>query len=54
MLLSGRLFDEFTPELKQKVKMSGLDQWLEAIPRNLKVLFELSDDDGSFISIILT
>lgn len=40
MLLSGRNYDEFTPELKQKSIILGLEQWLPAIPRNLKVLFE--------------
>ena len=43
MLLSGKTLDEFTPELKQKAKMLGLDKWLDAIPRNLKVLFELNE-----------
>ncbi len=29
--------------LRQKSKYLGLDQWFENIPRNLRVLFELSD-----------
>jgi hypothetical protein len=40
LLLSGRKFDDFTPELKQKSKLLGLDQWLDAIPRNLKILLD--------------
>jgi len=43
MLLSGSPFDAFSPALQQKSKILGLEEWLESIPRNLKVLFELSD-----------
>jgi len=43
MLLSGSTFDAFSPMLKQKSKILGFDQWLDAIPRNLKILFELSE-----------
>ena len=43
MLLSGSPLDAFSPALKQKSKLLGLDPWMENIPRNLKVLFELSD-----------
>lgn len=43
MLLSGNYFDSFSPALKQKSKVLGLNDWLDAIPRNLKILFELSD-----------
>jgi len=43
MLLSGGPSDAFPPALKQKSKLLGLDQWLGNIPRNLKVLFVLSD-----------
>lgn len=42
MLLSGIPFDTFSPGLQRKSKILGLDQWLDAIPRNLKLLFELS------------
>ncbi len=42
-LLSGGPLDAFSPELRQKSKLLGLDPWIENIPRNLKVLFELSD-----------
>ena len=43
MLLSGGHFDAFPHALKQKSKMLGLNNWLDAIPRNLKILFELSE-----------
>ncbi len=43
MLLSGSPWDTFSPALKQKSKLLGLDQWLGCIPRNLQALFELSD-----------
>jgi epoxyqueuosine reductase len=42
-LISGGPLDAFSPELKQKSKLLGLEPWLDNIPRNLKVLFELSD-----------
>ena len=43
MLMAAREFSEFNPALQKKVKVLGMDQWLKAIPRNLKVLFELSE-----------
>jgi epoxyqueuosine reductase len=43
MLLSGISFDKLPPALRQKSKLLGLNAWYGAIPRNLKVLFELSD-----------
>jgi epoxyqueuosine reductase len=43
MLLSGSPFDAFPPALQQKAKILGLHDWLSAIPRNLKILFELHD-----------
>jgi epoxyqueuosine reductase len=46
MLLSGSPWDDFPPALKQKSKILGLDEWLGAIPRNLKILFELSEAKG--------
>lgn len=45
MLLSGRPFDAFPPALQQKSKRLGFDAWLSAIPRNLKILFELHDTE---------
>lgn len=41
-LMSGEEFKKFNPDLKKKVKLLGLDQWLKAIPRNLSVLFKLN------------
>lgn len=46
MLLSGSSFDTFPASLRQKSKILSLDKWLDAIPRNLKILFELSDNAG--------
>ncbi len=46
MLLEGRTLDEYSDEFIQRAKMIGLTHWpdiLKAIPRNLKVLFELSE-----------
>jgi epoxyqueuosine reductase len=43
MLLSGSPFDTFSLDLKQKSITLGLHQWLDAIPRNLKILLESSD-----------
>jgi epoxyqueuosine reductase len=43
LLLSGSPLDAFTPELKQKAKYLGMDEWIGSIPRNMKALFELSD-----------
>jgi epoxyqueuosine reductase len=43
MLLSGSPFDTFPPEMRQKTNLLGLDQWSGSIPRNLQVLFELSN-----------
>ena len=45
MLLSGKLMKEFPPTLKKKVVFLGMDQWLSAIPRNIKVLLENSESD---------
>jgi epoxyqueuosine reductase len=42
ILLSGSPFESFSPTLKYKSKILGLDDWLGAIPRNLNILFELS------------
>lgn len=39
MLLSGT-FESFSPDLKQKCRVLGLDEWFDAIPRNLRILFE--------------
>lgn len=41
MLLDGKPIDTFSEEFKAKIFMLGLDEWYEAIPRNLKTLFEL-------------
>lgn len=46
MLLDGRTLNEYSDEFIQKAKMLGLTQWpdvLKVIPRNLRVLFEMSD-----------
>lgn len=41
MLLDGKPIDTFSEEFKTKVYMLGINEWYEAIPRNLKTLFEL-------------
>ncbi len=43
MLMQGRTYDEFSPELKQKSNLLGLHRWPDGIPKNLRVLFELSE-----------
>lgn len=40
MLLDGKPIDTFSKEFKTKIYMLGIDEWYEAIPRNLKTLFE--------------
>ncbi|HCO74768.1 MAG TPA: hypothetical protein DIT16_07950 [Clostridium sp.] len=40
MLLEEKSIDSFPAGFKSKVYMLGIDQWYEAIPRNLKVLFD--------------
>lgn len=42
-LLAGKQFNEFDFDLQKKVKVLGMDQYLTAIPRNLKILFELNN-----------
>jgi epoxyqueuosine reductase len=39
-ILKGKQFKKLNPELRKKVKMLGMDLWLNAIPRNLKILFQ--------------
>lgn len=41
MLLNGKSIDTFSKEFKTKIYMLGINEWYEAIPRNLKTLFEL-------------
>ena len=43
LLLAGSSSDAFSPVLNQKSKLLGLEPWLENMPRNLKVLFDFSD-----------
>lgn len=40
MLLEGTPIHSFSDEFKAKIFMLGIDEWYEAIPRNLRVLFE--------------
>jgi len=40
LLLSGEPFEVFPDRLKHKVQLLGMDEWLGAIPRNMRVLFE--------------
>lgn len=41
MLLEGKSIDTFCSEFKTKIYMLGIDEWYDAIPRNLMTLFEL-------------
>ena len=46
MLLDGIPFNEYSDELKMKAKILGMAEWpdiTKAIPRNLRVLFEMSE-----------
>lgn len=40
MLLAGEPIDAFSNELKTKIYLLGIDEWYEAIPRNLKILLD--------------
>lgn len=40
MLLAGEPIDTFHVESKSKILVLGIDEWYEAIPRNLKTLFQ--------------
>jgi epoxyqueuosine reductase len=40
MLLESIPYEEFSPEMKEKSSLLGLNRWLEAIPRNLRALLE--------------
>ena len=49
MLLEGVPFNEYSDELKMKAKILGMAEWpdiTKAIPRNLRVLFELCEEKG--------
>ena len=39
MLLDGKPIDTFSNEFKTKTYMLAINEWYEAIPRNLKILF---------------
>lgn len=40
MIMAGRKFEEFNPPLKKKIKALGMNKWLAAIPRNIKILID--------------
>ncbi len=40
LLLHGEPVETLSKELVKKIYFMGLDEWYDAIPRNLKVLFE--------------
>lgn len=49
MLLGGVPFGEYSDELKMKAKILGMAEWpdsVKAIPRNLRVLFEICEEKG--------
>lgn len=41
MLLTGKPINTFSKEFQRKIYMLGIDEWYEAIPRNLKTLLEI-------------
>jgi epoxyqueuosine reductase len=43
LLLAGAPRASYPAAMERKSKLLGLDQWPDGIPRNLRVLFELSD-----------
>lgn len=45
LLLSGRPMEAFPTALKEKVLFLGMDEWISAIPRNIRVLLEQSSPD---------
>jgi len=47
MLLSDRPYNDFPDTLKKKSELLGLNKWIDAIPRNLRLLFELSDRNNT-------
>ncbi len=40
LLLSGKTITDLPPALQAKVQFLGMDQWFDAIPRNMKVLID--------------
>ncbi len=45
MIMSGVKLQNLSPELQKKVKVLGMDQWYQAMPRNLSLLFEIYGSD---------
>lgn len=43
MLLEGKPIDSFSKDFQEKLHLLGIDKWYQAIPRNLKVLFDIDD-----------
>jgi len=43
---TGKTFKEFPRTLKNKTRSLGMDSWIAAIPRNIKILFENYEDRG--------
>jgi epoxyqueuosine reductase len=52
MLLAGRAFDDFPPALQEKATILGFRPWLSAIPRNLRAVFELHDEQRASHAIV--
>jgi epoxyqueuosine reductase len=49
-LLDGAPYEAFSSSMKSKTKILGLDSWLPAIPRNLRLLLEQSIEKTEVIS----
>jgi len=43
MLLAGNPLDTFSSEFQEKARRLGIERWFSNIPRNLRVLMDLSD-----------
>ncbi len=43
LLLNGATISSFSDEMRQKVLLLGIDEWYDAIPRNLDTLFQLQE-----------
>ena len=43
LLLSGKSIKEFPNAMKKKVRFLGMHEWIEAIPRNIKILLEKNE-----------
>jgi epoxyqueuosine reductase len=50
MILSKKKYDEFSDDFKYKAKKLGINDFFEALPRNLKLLMDLEDESEGSIN----